>query len=86
MQCKRGEEVELETEDKISEENKMEEIGYMRSLFLSYAEYISHNIDTKTQTLVAYKVSSLFGFELSFSHTKTTVQKYCQLFCLRAGI
>ena len=50
MQCKRGEEVELETEDKISEENKMEEIGYMRSLFLSYAEYISHKIDKKTKT------------------------------------
>ena len=31
---KRGEEVKLERGDKISGENKMEEIGYMRSLFL----------------------------------------------------
>ena len=31
---KRGEEVKLERGDKISGENKMEEIGYMRSLFI----------------------------------------------------
>ena len=59
----------MEREDKISGEKNGRNRVY--EIFISYAEYISHNIDTEAKTFVGYKVLSLFRFELSFSHTKT---------------
>lgn len=69
MQCKRGRRgrVGKGRQDKWGKNGR----NRVYEIFISYAEYISHNIDTEAKTFVGYKVLSLFRFELSFSHTKT---------------